>query len=230
LGVTYPKPRAFVEILVGRFRGLVPLAPIVLAGPIGLALLGLARRARPAAIAAGLIVVYYVLFNAAYRYWNGGWSYGPRHLAPALPFACLGLAALWSFRGVALRWTARGLLIAGFAWGAAHSLVAVSTTAQPPEDYRRPVGQLLAPAFRDGDLSLNHQSFDEGSADARRLRGGKLRHDAWNLGEVFGLRGHASLAPLFVLWAAAGFGWWWLGRRPTATKDPSAATSARAPA
>ena len=64
------------------------------------------------------------------------------------------------------------------------------------------MAELLWPAFRDQDLSLNHQSFLEAGADPARLRGGTLGHDAWNLGEKLGLQGWASLAPLILVWGA----------------------------
>ncbi|MBT8494515.1 MAG: hypothetical protein KJO07_15775, partial [Deltaproteobacteria bacterium] len=73
--------------------------------------------------------------------------------------------------------------------------------------------QLLLPAFVDGDLSLNHQSFLEPGATPAKLRGGQLEHEAFNLGELLGLRGHLSLVPLALVWAALGV-WWW--RRRTA--------------
>jgi hypothetical protein len=64
--------------------------------------------------------------------------------------------------------------------------------------------ELLWPAFRDGDLSLNHQTFVHGGADANRLRGGTIPHAAWNLGELAGLHGLPSLLPLGAAWTAAG--------------------------
>ena len=39
--------------------------------------------------------VFYLLLNASYFYWEGGWAYGPRQVMPALPFLALGLAPLW---------------------------------------------------------------------------------------------------------------------------------------
>ena len=96
------------------------------------------------------------------------------------------------------------MLTIGWLWGAGITLVAVSTTPQPPAIvFMRPVSQLLWPAFRDGDLSLNHQTMVSGSADPSNLRGGRVPHAAWNLGELAGLHGHASLVPLGVIWIAA---------------------------
>jgi hypothetical protein len=89
-------------------------------------------------------------------------------------------------------------------WGVAVTLIAVSTTPQPPSSFKAPMRELLWPAFRDGDLSLNHQTFVHGGADANRLRGGTIPHAAWNLGELAGLHGLPSLLPLGAAWTAAG--------------------------
>jgi hypothetical protein len=196
LGVTYPKLDVLAQITFGAHRGIFWCAPVLLAPA---AFFQVPRRARAVAVA---IVVYYLLFNAAYKYWTGGWSFGPRHIAPALPFFALPLAFLWSR---ARPWL-RGAMVALAALSIGINLVAVSTTAQPPEAVRRPMAELLWPAFRDQDLSLNHQSFLEAGADPARLRGGTLGHDAWNLGEKLGLRGWASLAPLVLVWGAVAFG------------------------
>jgi hypothetical protein len=214
-GLTYPKWGALSEILVGRFRGLLLLAPVLALAPVGFAHLITGRRdldtvkhpapTRLAAIAAIVIVIYYILFNASFIYWPAGWTYGPRYLASALPFLCLALAPVWTSGKPAMR-VLLGVLAV---YGIALSLVAVSTTAQPPLAFTDPVADLLVPAFIDGDLSLNHQSFTEPVAEAHRLRGGTLQHDAWNIGEKLGLRGHASLVPLAVVWLAMAAGWWW---------------------
>jgi len=197
-GITYPEWWRVREILVGGYRGLVPLAPLVAAGPIGLVLLGRDPRRRVAAVAALGVGAYYLLLNASYYYWEGGWSYAPRQLTPALPFIALGLAPLWDARGRVVR----ALLAAGWIWGAAVTLVAVSTNPQPPSSFKVPMAELLWPAFRDGDLSLNHQTFVHGSASPDQMRGNQIPHAAWNLGEIMGLRGHASLLPLAAIWVA----------------------------
>jgi hypothetical protein len=103
-------------------------------------------------------------------------------VALALPFVALGLAPL--------------------------TLIAVSTTPQPPSSFQARVRELLWPAFRDGDLSLNHQSFVDGGANPDLLRGHKIPHASWNLGEIAGLRGLPSLLPLGAVWIAAGAALW----------------------
>jgi hypothetical protein len=198
-GITYPKLSTIRELLFGSYRGLLPLSPLMALTPIGLVRLARQGRVAPAVVA-GAIGAYYLLLNASYFFWEGGWFYGPRQLSPALPFLALGLAPLWDLarRGV------RAVLVGGLIWGVAVTLIAVSTTPQAPSSIKAPVRELLWPAFRDGDLSLNHQTFVHGSADADRLRGGTLPHAAWNLGELAGLHGLPSLLPLGVVWLAAG--------------------------
>jgi hypothetical protein len=197
-GITYPSLSTMRELLFGEYRGLLPLSPLMAAVPIGLTLLGRKGRRGPALVATG-IALYYLLLNASYFYWEGGWAFGPRQMTTALPFMALGLAPLWDRGWIA----ARGLLIAGWIWGVGITLVGVSTTPQPPASIKAPVRDLLWPAFRDGDLSLNPQTFVHNSVDVGHLRGGGDPHAAWNLGELAGLRGLRSLLPLACVWVAA---------------------------
>jgi hypothetical protein len=197
-GITYPRPSTIRELLFGSYRGLLPLSPLMGLVPLGLWVLDRSGRRGPALVAAGT-GVYYLLLNASYFYWEGGWAFGPRQMTAALPFLALGLAPLWDLA----RPAGRALLFAGWVWGAALTLVAVSTTPQPPASIKAPVTELLWPAFRAGDLSLNPQTFVHNSVDVAHLRGGGDPHAAWNLGEIAGLRGLPSLLPLLVIWVFA---------------------------
>jgi hypothetical protein len=203
-GITYPRLSALRGLLIGTRRGILPIAPLVALTPIGLLVLSRAwARDRPharrrAAIVAAAIALFYLLLNASYFYWGGGWAFGPRHLTPALPFLALGLAPLWDWAGR----IGRTVLVLGWIWGTAITLVAVSTTPMPPLQFPSPVTQLLMPAFLEGDLSLNSMTFLDTKADANRLRGGAVPHASWNLGEIMGLRGLTSLIPLVLIWIA----------------------------
>lgn len=199
-GVTYPAWWRLREILFGQYRGLLPIAPLMAVTPFGLFALARAPQRRRAALVAASAGLFYLLLNASYFYWEGGWAYGPRQMMAGLPFLALGLAPLWhSWRRVG-----RVALAAGWLWGAALTLIAVSTTPQPPATFKAPVRELLWPAFVDGDLSLNHQTFVHNSAQADQLRGRTIPHASWNLGEIAGLRGLASLVPLAFVWLVAG--------------------------
>jgi hypothetical protein len=96
------------------------------------------------------------------------------------------------------------VLLVGFAWGVAATLIAVSTNPQPPSSFKAPMRELLLPAFADGDLSLNPQTFVHGGAPPDLMRGNRVRHAAWNVGEIIGLHGRASLLPLLIVWMLSG--------------------------
>jgi hypothetical protein len=216
MGLTPPTPTIAREILFGAYRGLLPLSPLLLLAPLGWAWMARRAATRPAALAAAAVALYYLLLAMSVHHWHGGWSVGPRHLVPALPMLCLPLAWLWDAAPV---WLRAGLAGAA-AYGAAVVFVAVSTTAQPPNDYARPMEQLAWPAFLDGELSLNTQSFLEARPDPPILRGVGRHRDAWNMGQRFGLDAHASLAPLAVGWAVLLAAWAVLERR-RAAPDPA---------
>ncbi len=184
LGVTYPKADVLQQLLVGSCRGLLPLAPVVGAAPLGLWLLWKHANARASVLVMTAIAVYYVLLNASYADWQGGSTYGPRLLSAALPFLCLPLAILWTRSAPVFRWL---LAMLAF-YGAFISLVAVSTLPMPPEIEDSPVEYLLWPLFRDGHLSRN-------------------------LGMSTGLRGLASLIPLLLFLGAASIAWAWLRKQ-----------------
>jgi hypothetical protein len=200
-GITHPSWWKLREILIGSYRGLLPLSPLVVLTPVGLALLARTPARRRPVFVAAAIAAFYFLLNASYYYWEGGWAYAPRHVMPALPFLALGLAPLWDAWGR----IGRAILSAGWLWGAVLTLIAVSTTPQPPSTLRAPVRELLWPAFRDGDLSLNDATFVHSSSQFQLLRGNQVPHAAWNLGEIAGLHGHLSLVPLGLVWAAAAW-------------------------
>jgi hypothetical protein len=201
LGITSPRPSFLQEILFGESRGLLPLAPVLAAAPIGFVLVWRRPEARLPTIAAATVVGYYALFNASYFYWNGGNSYGPRHLGAALPFMCLGLAPLWSIP----RWWLRGGLLALAAYGFCLSAMAVSTLVLLPGDVGAPVRERILPAFASGDLALNPQTFLE---TGQSTRPANPLLSAWNVGQRLGLHGHESLIPLAVAWGVAAVLLW----------------------
>jgi hypothetical protein len=218
-GISTPQLWRLREILIGSYRGLLPLSPLMALTPFGLALLARTRsRAWPAVVAA-TIVGYYLVLNASYFYWEGGWAFGPRQIMTAMPFLALGLAPLWD------GWPSAGRIVLAIAWlwGAALTLVAVSTTPQPPGAVERPVTQLLLPAFRDGRLALNTQRFTDlrPADDATRLESRPAV--SWNLGMKMGLTGLLSLVPLGIIWLACAGGLVWTLR---SSSPPAARGSA----
>ena len=215
-GISTPELWRVRELLFGAYRGLLPLWPLALIAPAGLIAAAADRRRRATAIVALFTLLYYLTLNASYFYWEGGWSYGPRQIMTAMPFVALGLGPLWDMRRV---WW-RVVLGAAFAWGLALTVVAEATNPQPPANFKEPVRELLWPAFRDADFSLNTQTFVHFVPPGGSRPAPDVPRAAWNAGEIAGLRGHASLIPLGAIWIA-GAGLLWVALKTTnTTKTP----------
>lgn len=197
-GLRYPRIDVAFKLLFGLKRGLVIAAPVLIAAPVGLRLLQKGPASRAAGLTAAAIFLYYLLFNASFGEWSAGWSYGPRYMAAGIPLLCVGLAPAWDHFRKNGKIISLALLVVSMLF----SLIAVSTTPQPAYQYRSPMTQLLWPAFWSGNLALNQSSmvapFD---ADAEDAPG------AFNLGQLMGLHGLASLLPLLAIWALASVVW-----------------------
>jgi hypothetical protein len=198
MGLTYPRIEVMLKLLFGCRRGLLVVAPVLAAAPFGLRVLWKNPATRSAAVAASAVAGYYFLFNASFSAWDGGWSYGPRYLSAGLPLLSVGLAPVWTRANPRLRQILAALAVCSGLF----SLMAVSTTAQPPDQFRCPFFQLSAPSFWSGKLSLTQGSMLTPSETA-----GGQAHGAFNLGELAGLHGLPSLIPLFVIWGLAAFLW-----------------------
>jgi len=141
-GITVPNPAVALELVFGSYRGLVPLAPVLLLVPFGwfrMARTPPTRLALTVVLAAASI---YLWINSSYVYWNGGWSTGPRHLVPMLPFLALALCFTWPATpgGKAAAVLLLGVSLAMSAMGA-------SVTMFTPEDFRNPIADELWPRF-----------------------------------------------------------------------------------
>ncbi len=198
----FPAAATAWQLLFGRARGIFTLSPVLLAAPVGFALAWRAPDgdARTRRLAIGLCVsttVFYWLLNASFINPGGGWIFGPRLLSASFPFLCCGLAFVFA-RGSR---RVRALLGVLALYGGGVAFVAVSTNVQPPEDLRRPVAELLWPSFVAGHVSQVGFSIQGvNSPPGRKARPDFIGRGAWNLGEVLGLRGLASLAPLGLCW------------------------------
>lgn len=175
LGVGWPRPGALAQILVGRSRGLLYLAPVLALGFVGLA--RAARGPSPVrreAILAAVVVGSFLLLSAGYYMWWGGAALGPRHLVPALPFLCFGIPlAIARPRPAALV----TLPLLGISMANVLGGVTVSVLAWPGLD-------LLATHVY-GNLLRGKVAIISGST---------------NLGLLMGLRGPASVLPLLAVW------------------------------
>jgi hypothetical protein len=195
LGITYPRIDVAFKLLFGGRRGLFPIAPVLIAAPFGLRALWRSGFRLPAAATAA-IAIYYWLFNAAFPAWHGGWSYGPRYMAAGIPLLAVGLAPIWD----AASHKRRKVLMALACVSALFTLTAVSTSVQPVEGVKFPLIQVCIPSFLRGNLALDRGTFlDPVGAQPGPIGG------SFNLGQLVGLRGLASLIPLLVVWGVTGW-------------------------
>ncbi len=110
-GLTYPHVGVLGEVLAGTHRGMLWVAPVLLAALPGLWLLW-RRGWRDLAVLAAVGAAAAFLYNASYVYWDGGNSTGPRHAMPAVAFLSLALPGVWAAAGLAGR-AALSALLAG---------------------------------------------------------------------------------------------------------------------
>ena len=174
LGVHAPRPEVIFELLFGKRRGLLYVAPMAaLAAPL---LVWSAAKSRERAVrAAALAFVALLLLNAGYYMWWGGAAAGPRHLVPVLGFLGFGAAAAWS--RPRLRWVMLALgLISAF-----NMIVVAGVGVEAPEE---------------GDVLLGYAY--------RHLSEGQLGGlSGSNLGIELGLPRAASLGPVLA-WMVVG--------------------------
>ncbi|HZC22678.1 MAG TPA: hypothetical protein VE866_05010, partial [Candidatus Binatia bacterium] len=197
MGLTYPHPDRLLKILFGCSRGLFFASPVLLAAPLGLWWLWKQKRFSAPALAASSIVVYYFLFHASFYWWKAGLTFGPRYAGAAIPLLCIGLAVSWDRASIRWRRVTIGLAVVSIGL----SLMVVSTTSELAMQDSCPIVHSTWPAFWSGQMALNRDSM----LTAAEAGSG---YGAFNLGQVIGLRGLASLIPLLAMWITGAVVWW----------------------
>jgi hypothetical protein len=192
-----------LKLLFGCARGLFFASPVTLAAPVGLFWLWKAKTQRPAALTAAAIAAYYFLFNASFYWWKAGLSFGPRYAGAAIPLLCIGLAVAWQHATRA--W--RRILIVLAVISVFQTLMVLSTTSQLSMQDSCPIVHSTWHAFWAGQIAINRDSILT-VAEA----GTSGNYGAFNLGQLMGLRGLASLIPLLVMWTLAALLFWRLQR------------------
>ncbi|HTS38585.1 MAG TPA: hypothetical protein VMH04_23120 [Candidatus Solibacter sp.] len=202
MGLTYPHPDRLLKLLFGCSRGLFFASPVMLVAPVGLWWSWKQKTNRGAMLVIAAIAAYYFLFNASFYWWKAGLSFGPRYAGACIPLLCVGLSVAWSRAKRMWRIVIDMLALASVFV----ALAVISTNSQLSMQDSCPLFHQSLPAFVAGQLSLNHDSM----LTVTEAQSGT--YGAFNLGELLGLRGLASLIPLFGLWATAAVCWWRLQR------------------
>jgi hypothetical protein len=160
LGLTAPSFERLGIILFSPTRGLLFYSPWLLLAPVGLVAAAWRPTAgRPAAprpvwlaLAAGSLL--YLLFAMALKLDAWGWSLGPRHLTPLLPFwtlACGVLLARSDRWGAMAVWTLR--LLAPYAVIAV--VVPTAVFGGFPPDFSNPLADFIRPLLLAGCVGPN---------------------------------------------------------------------------
>jgi len=130
-------------LLFGMQRGLIPLAPILLFVPVGLATLWKRGAKGAVALIASAALIGF-LINAGYYYWHGGYATGPRHLVAYLPLIAVGLAF------VQLPTMTDKVVFGALAtMSLIFSVMCAEVTMFAPNDYFVPIRDLILPRFLD---------------------------------------------------------------------------------
>jgi hypothetical protein len=203
MGLGWPSPEVLDAILVSEYRGLFYSAPWLLLAIPGAITLLLRRARRPEALVCVVISTLFVWLNSSLFDWQGGWAMGPRYLIPAIPFLTVLVvgvvprAPLRSSGSRAAAVVGAGLALALVATSAILMLAGTAVKPEVPMNIQRPFVDYLLPSFYRGNLSISTQSIDSKWPVAGDRQ-------AWNLGQLAGLDGLISLAPLGLYMAVTG--------------------------
>ncbi|AIT07481.1 membrane protein [Sphingomonas taxi] len=148
-GLGWPRLYAMRAVLLSFQLGLIWVAPVLLLAPLGLWYWLRRPPLRPVALAATLSALIVLLVNAAYVYWDGGNTTGPRFLIPAVAPLALGLAAEWMRAGGRGERIAMSLLLTLSI--AINAMIAAAEIFAPPLVIF-PIWQWVRPAFLRGGL------------------------------------------------------------------------------
>ncbi len=154
LGVKIPDRHALLLSLFSPLRGLFVLSPFLLLAPAGLGAIRSRLQDRALFLSTAAISALYLYFTASFSYDSWGWTPGPRHLTPWLPFLMLpvGLAIQRLLEAAETSIGAR--IVAGAAVALCGLSIALTITVAQvnyiPDDVSTSLFSLALPLMRDG--------------------------------------------------------------------------------
>jgi hypothetical protein len=216
LFASYPTKAGLWGLTFSEYRGLFYVSPVLLLAFVGM--FGMIRKRvllRDLAIIVTTSTVF-LLLTSSFNGWDGGGSFGPRHILPAVPLLALPIVFL---RGRALIAVAVVLTVVS----ASIQFLATAVDPTPPGGIPDPIGMYYVPLFRTGRIpaetmplaytkydrlgkvAVNVQAVDELVPHWQHPPGS--RESTWasfNLGEfIFGPGSRTSVLPI-ALWMIFG--------------------------
>ena len=205
----WPQPVRLFWLTVHPFRGLFYCCPVMV---LGLLSLRWPFRVRDVPLETSiplLVIAYHLAFNMSFNGWTGGWGVGPRYLIPALPF--LYSFALNGFRRFPIISAALAIISATEMLCVTAVLVMVPAPNEGPPLPSNPVLDSIG-KLASGQVSISTQ----GIRDILPIHSPNERWDSYNVGELLGLPGLWSLAPIGLALIAFGF----LAHRTNTNRSP----------
>ncbi len=188
-GVTWPTLSALYGLTFSPYRGLFVFSPFLVLGLFGLAYMAQQRRFRRECAVFALSAVALLFFIASYAYWHGGGCIGPRHMVPVMPY----LAAAAVFTIAKAGRLSFFVVLASACMILAMLIVGHTLSSQAPD----PIFTLLR-KFIHGRVSVSdYPVFARNDTIPARW-------NSFNLGELIGLRGTATVLPIAFFWYAMG--------------------------
>jgi hypothetical protein len=215
LGFGPPSLDVVAELTVHEYRGLLPLSPFLVLAVPGACWMLRARASRRLGVLCIVAFAGLLVAISGFRFWNGGAAMGPRHLVPVLPFLIIAVAVAIDrlcrlaprvAPPIAVAFVAVSIAICTACVAVQPELFDVQARHPPaPElaipDREHPITEIVFPLLVHGYVSTK-ASWSGNLAYATLAPGHD--DDAYNLGEVIGLSGMASLIPLLAAWFAFG--------------------------
>lgn len=101
---------ALIQLIFSPFRGIFFYSPFLILGTIGIVKMIKHPAWKREGWLFSAIFLVYVLFYSAFINWEGGWSMGPRHLVPLIPFLVTAIVFLISTADLSGRRKIAGVL------------------------------------------------------------------------------------------------------------------------
>jgi hypothetical protein len=140
-----PQWDALWGITFSPYRGLFYFAPVLITAIAGALFWSRSRRSIAELRLITLLIAFWILFNAGFNGWEGGFGIGSRYLVIAIPF--LGLMIL------EIRGGLRKLVVAIGALSIFFNFAAVAVDPQPSGSIPRPLEQYILPLLFTGRFS-----------------------------------------------------------------------------
>ena len=145
-GISIPDINALISITLSPSRGLFFIMPVFLFSLTGFWAMWQQEKWRREAIVFITIAVGYLLINAGFYGWHGGWTFGPRYLVPMLPFLVLPMVfSPWESKWFLILF---GLSVFQVFWG-------VAGFPHVPQEIKNPIMEIILPCMGYGYMAQN---------------------------------------------------------------------------